>query len=316
MMDNEKLSILKNTIGPYSRQGKDEYYFFCPFCEHHKKKLAVNLNKNAYHCWVCDTRGLDLYQVIRKHGSFNDVQRWRVLTNKVEINGFEDIFKEREEEKEEKIHLPKEFISLANNVPLAGNNAMNYLRKRGVTKADIVRWKIGYCSEGKYRNRIIIPSFGMTGYANFFVARSYNGDWMRYKNPESNRNIIFNELYVDWNRDIILVEGVFDAMRAYDIGSPIPLLGSTLRIESKLFQSLVRNATRVFLALDDNTVSDLRKTSAIAESLMAYGIETCPISTYGYHDVAEMPRGILLERKTQAGVADRDEFLYRRIRSL
>lgn len=311
----EKLKILEEVLGQY-RISKQEHLFLCPYCDHYKKKFSVNIEKNVYKCWVCDTRGNDVYHVIRRHGSFRNIQQWRSLTNKVELNAFENIFAEPEEIKESKLPLPKEFVSLVDNYSFSSRNARSYLRERGVSKADILRWKIGYCPTGDYESRIIIPSFGMSGRANFFIARSYNGDWMRYKNPESNRNIIFNELYVDWGRDIILVEGVFDAMRAYDIGSPIPLLGSTLRIESKLFQSLVRNATRVFLALDDNTVSDLRKASAIAESLMAYGIETCPISTYGYHDVAEMPRGILLERKMQAGVADRDEFLYRRIRSL
>jgi len=236
-----------------------------------------------------------------------------MLTNKVEINGFEGIFKEPEEEKEEKIHLPEEFVSLANDVPLAGNNAMNYLRKRGVTKADIVRWKIGYCPEGKYKNRIIIPSFGMTGYANFFVARSYSGDWMRYKNPEVNRNIVFNELYVDWDKDVILVEGAFDAIRAQSIGTAIPLLGSTLRIESKLFQNLVRHNPRVYLALDKD--ADY-KASRIAQNLMKYGVETYLVNTNGYEDIAEMPRDVLEIRKQRATVMNTDNYLFQRIRSL
>ena len=201
-------------------------------------------------------------------------------------------------------------------MPLAGNNAMNYLRKRGVTKADIVRWKIGYCSEGKYRNRIIIPSFGMTGYANFFVARSYSGDWMRYKNPEVNRNIVFNELYVDWDKDVILVEGAFDAIRAQSVGTAIPLNGSTLRIESKLFQNLVRHDPKVYLALDDNTEMDRKKTSAIAGHLMRYGVETYLISINGYEDVAEMPRDVLEIRKQRATVMSTDNYLFQRIRSL
>ena len=257
----EKLQILKDVLGQY-RVSNQEHLFLCPYCDHHKRKFSVNVEKNVYKCWVCDTRGLDLYQVIRKHGSQGSVQKWRMLTNKVEINSFEDIFREPEEEKEEKVPLPKEFVSLANDVPITARNALNYLRKRGVTKEEIVRWKIGYCRDGEYGNRIIIPSFGMTGYANFFIARSYSGDWMRYKNPNVNRNIIFNELYVDWSRDIILVEGAFDAIRSHCIGTPIPLLGSTLRVESKLFQSLVNRGTTVYLALD----ADASKiTSSIAQ---------------------------------------------------
>ena len=308
----EKLQILTDVLGRYRVSG-DEHLFLCPYCDHHKRKFSVNVDKNVYKCWVCDTRGLDVYQIIRKHGSFSDVQKWRTLTNKVEINGFEDIFKEPEEEREEKIPLPSEFCPLANGVPFAARNAMNYLRKRGVTKEDVVRWKIGYCPEGEYRNRIIIPSFGMTGRANFFVARSYSGDWMRYKNPQVNRNIVFNELYVDWGRDVVLVEGVFDAIRAYSIGTSIPLLGSTLRIESKLFQALVRHDPVVYLALDQDAD---KKAAQIAQNLMKYGVQTYSIDTTGYEDIAEMPRDVLQQRKEQATVMSTNNYLFQRIRSL
>ena len=308
----EKLEILKDVLGRCRVSGH-EHLFLCPYCDHHKRKFSVNVEKNVYKCWVCDTRGLDLYQVIRKHGSHNNIQKWRMLTNKVEINAFEDIFREPEEEKEEKIPLPKEFVSLANDVPITARNALNYLRKRGVTKEDMVRWKIGYCPEGEYANRIIIPSFGMTGYANFFIARSYSGDWMRYKNPNVNRNIIFNELYVDWSRDIILVEGAFDAIRSHCIGTPIPLLGSTLRVESKLFQNLVNRGASVYLALDEDAS---KKASGIAQNLMKYGVQTYSIDTSGYEDVAEMPRDVLENRKQQATVMSADNYLFQRIRSL
>ena len=308
-----KLQILKDVLGRY-RISNQEHLFLCPYCEHHKRKFSVNIEKNVYKCWVCDTRGLDVYQVIRKHGSFEDVREWRVLTNKVELNGFENMFGEPEEVKEEKIPLPEEFITLTDNkLPLSARSATNYLRKRGVTKEDILRWKIGYCRDGEYKNRIIVPSFSMTGDANFFIARSYDGDWMRYKNPQVNRNIIFNELYVDWDKDIILVEGAFDAIRAYTIGTSIPLLGSTLRVESKLFQQIVRHGSKVYLALDNDAE---RKSSSIASNLMKYGVDTYTLDTGGYEDGAEMPRGVLEQRKEQATVMNTNNYLLQRVRSL
>ena len=309
----EKLQILKDVLGQY-RVSNQEHLFFCPYCEHHKRKLSINIEKNKYKCWVCDTRGLDVYQVIRRHGSFENIREWRVLTNKVELTGLENIFAEPEEEKEEEISLPPEFNTLTDaGLPITARSAMNYLNKRGVTKSDILRWKIGYCRDGEYRNRIIVPSFGMSGCANFFVARSYTGDWMRYKNPQVNRNIIFNELYVDWTKDIILVEGIFDAIRAYSIGTSIPLLGSTLRTESKLFQGIVRHGSRVYLALDSDAE---RKSSSIASNLMGYGVDTHTLDTRGYEDVAEMPRDVLQQRKEQATVMNTNNYLLQRVRSL
>lgn len=309
---SEKLQILSGILGRY-RSSNQEYLFLCPFCGHHKKKFSVNIEKNVYKCWVCDTRGTDVYRVVRKYGSFNDVQKWRVLTNKVDISEFDDLFAEPEEVKEEVIDLPPEFRSLANTNTIAAQNALNYLRGRGITKKDILRWKIGFCDGGEYRNRIVVPSFGMTGRANFFAARSYSGDWMRYKNPKINRDIIFNELYVDWDRDLILVEGVFDAIRAYCIGTSIPLMGSTLRVNSKLFQQIVRHDPKVYVALDQDASS---KSSKIVQNLMKYGVEVHTLDTSGYEDVAEMPEDVLRERKDSCEAVNSNNYLYELIRNI
>ena len=38
---------------------------------------------------------------------------------------------------------------------------------------DILKHNIGYCDEGKYSNRIIIPSYDSDGQLNFFVGRDF-----------------------------------------------------------------------------------------------------------------------------------------------
>jgi DNA primase len=86
---------------------------------------------------------------------------------------------------------------------------MNYLPTARITKQDIVWWKMGYCTKGEYEGRIIIPSFDDEGDLSYFVSRSYDKKsfYPKYKNPPASRNIIFNDLFVDWSSDIILVEG-------------------------------------------------------------------------------------------------------------
>ena len=57
---------------------------------------------------------------------------------------------------------------------------------------------------------------------------------MKYLNPPVSKNVVFNELYVDWDEAVVIVEGVFDAITVGQNG--IPILGSSLREESKLFK--------------------------------------------------------------------------------
>ena len=154
---------------------------------------------------------------------------------------------------------------------------------------------------------MVIPSFNENGYANYYVARSYGFEWPKYKNPPASRDIIFNELYVDWEDDIIIVEGVFDAIKA---GNGIPLLGSTLRPTSKLFEAIVRSKQKVFLALDADAADKERK---LANLLISYNIPVYKIDTEGYEDVGDMTKEVFTKRRKEATVIGQDNYLLQRL---
>ena len=127
------------------------------------------------------------------------------------------------------------------------------------------------------------------------MARTFGNDWPKYKNPPAHRDIVFNELWIDWHKPITIVEGVFDAIKAGP--NSIPLLGSTLRENSVLFQEIVKNDPPVYLALDRDAQSKARH---IAQRLMEYGIELYKIDLKGYNDVGEMTREEFSELQRQA----------------
>ena len=116
-----------------------------------------------------------------------------------------------------------------------GKHALKYLKSRGLTKEDILRYNIGYCETGKYRNRIIIPSYDESNELNYFIGRSYLSKTKRkYMNPEAQKEIIiFNEYLVDWTKPIYIVEGAFDSIF---IPNSIPLLGKFM--SDYLFEKL------------------------------------------------------------------------------
>jgi len=304
MNRREATRILNEALG-YYKESNNELLFKCPACDHHKHKLSINLDKNAFKCWVCDYRGRNVRRLVRRFGTYTQLQKWDQVTDRVDIERFADLFMERVVgECEEKVELPPEFLTLTGTKPPAtAQFAHRYLRERGVTNEDIVRWKIGYCFEGQYRNRVIIPSFNDDGDVNYFIARSYNGDSYKYKNPRSSKNIVFNELFVDWDEDLVIVEGVFDAVVA---GNATPILGSTLRSNSRLIQKIVYNDTPVYIALDPDAADKERK---IIETLLRYDVELYKIDVSGYEDVGSMPKAVFEERKQNASFIDRDNYL-------
>ena len=306
MNNNEAIKVLAEVLGSYNKTSKDEYYFKCPACNHHKRKLAVNLDKNAFHCWICDYRGRNVRRLVRRYGSFVQLQTWDQSSDETDIAAFSDLFDTEIVEPEIILTLPAEFKSLANAlVPATGTPALSYLRLRGVTKSDIVKWKVGFCFSGEYKDRIIIPSFNDNGDLNYFIARNYMDNYRKYKNPSASKDIVFNELFVDWDLDLTLVEGVFDAINA---GNSVPILGSTLVADSKLVRKIVLNDTPVYMALDPDAAHKERK---IIQTLLKYDIELYKVDVSGYEDVGTMPKEVFLDRKKNAVFINRDDYLLR-----
>ena len=310
MSEIKKLKILQEVLGDSYREGNSQLLFYCPRCEHHKKKLSVNLEKNLFKCWVCDWSGRDIYRIIRSHGLPEHKTHWRSFGQQTEIINFaEKLFGPPDIPLQEEIKLPKNFVSLVKKkLPTTATIPLNYLESRGINQPDIIKWKIGYCSSGKYGGRVIIPSFGLNGKINYFVARSYDRDWKRYLNPQSSKNIVFNELYLDFDEKLILVEGVFDAIKAGE--NSVPILGSTLTETSRIFQKIVNNDTPIYLALDPDVN---KKTNRLIELFLKYDIELFQIDIKPYKDLAEMPRSVFLERKQRAVFLNSNNYLLSKI---
>jgi len=282
---DKKLKILTEILGrPY--KAREELLFHCPYCKHHKRKFSVNLEKNAFKCWVCDTRGKNIFRVIRRFGEHRHKALWGDLTGEIEFDRLEDLFG-TEEPVKETLELPEGFVSLANkDVPPTGFAARNYLRKRGIHKQDIVWWKMGYCCSGDYEGRIIIPSFDEDGDLNYFISRSYDkAFYPKYKNPPASKNIVFNDLFVDWSSNIILVEGVFDAIIAGR--NSVPILGSTLNEHSLLLRRIVKEDAGVYIALDPDAT---KKELEIIKTLLNFDIEVWKVDIGDNEDVGSMKK--------------------------
>jgi len=314
MSDTKKIIILKEILGDHSLTG-NEYLFYCPKCKHHKKKLSINLTKNAFKCWICDWSGKSVRRLIARYGNYIQQKTWNELSGIVEITEYEKIFQIQDikQETNEDIKLPEEFQSLCNkDIALTSLPARRYLKERGITKENILFWKIGYAVSGEYEGRIIIPSFNLDGKVNYFIARRYdNGGWSRYKNPKNTKDIIFNELYIDWNEDITIVEGVFDAIKAKNA---VPILGSTLREGSRLFFELIKHDPAIYIALDPDAE---KKAEKLINSLLSYGAEIYKIDVPNGKDIGDMSHEQYLELKKNAKlIKNSDFYLMRKIMSL
>ncbi len=160
---------------------------------------------------------------------------------------------------------------------IEAKHALKFLKKRGITQNDIIKYNIGFCKEGKYEYRVIIPSYDSLGKLNYFIARDYKEPSLRkYKNPPASaKDVIGWELYINWDAPIILVEGIFDALTIKR--NVIPLFGKVLH--DKLMKKLVESSVnRIYIALDADARKDALKQ---AEQLMSYGKEVYLVEMEG-----------------------------------
>ena len=253
---NIVISTLSNALGSYSNLRGNELAFYCPFCNHHKQKLQVNTETQKWHCWTCNSGGKKLTSLLKRL----DVDR-KTISIIREIYGDSNYNPQNEDEGTKVfIQLPKEFISLAeepNGFNPEYKHAIHYLNERGITQKEIIKYNIGYCKEGLYSRRVIIPSYNCDGQLNYFVSRSYYPEEkMKYKNPPISKNVICLESQVNWNEPIILCEGVFDAITIKR--NAIPLLGkfpSKLLVE-KIFMSGVSD---IIISLDNDAINEALK---------------------------------------------------------
>ena len=133
-MENKR-KIVTDILGSYRRAG-DEHLYHCPFCKHHKKKMSVNFSINSYKCWVCDSRGKNIYRLVRKFGNYQQRQKYLELEGRLDLSEFDSLFNQMNDvEERQVIELPERFVSLCNKrLPISSRDPLSYLRSRGITK--------------------------------------------------------------------------------------------------------------------------------------------------------------------------------------
>ena len=268
-MINQSLVALTNSVLGFGKQtARGNYAYHCPLCKHHKPKLEVNMSENSkgenpWHCWVCDKKGKKLYQLFKAV----EVPPETMAELKAIVKY---VGPETDVQVETKVTLPKEFKPLTNiqKSNIIGRHALAYIKSRGITEEDILKYGIGYCETGRYANMIIIPSFDERGNINYFTGRSFEKEpSVKYRNPSVSRDIIPFELFINWELPLILCEGPFDAISIKR--NVIPLLGKN--IQTKLMKKIVMSSVeKIYIALD----KDAQKQALdFCEKLMQEGKE-------------------------------------------
>ena len=297
MYNLELVTLLEKVLGKSYQLKNGEHAYFCNFCNHHKKKLQVNVETQKWHCWTCNAGGHKISQLLRKLGAPKTLIK--------EALQLVDEYVSYEQDKTETIHnvsLPNEYkpLWIPTDDPIY-KNAIYYLKTRRINAIEILRYSIGYCDRGPYSNRIIIPSYDEDGKLNYFIARDmFPNSKFKYKNPPMSKDTVAFELFINYDLPLIFCEGVFDAISIRK--NAVPLLGK-FPSKSLVMKLVKKKVKKIYIALDNDARKDAIK---LTQFLMDSGIETYLLemkekdpSELGFTDFWD-----LVDRTTQTRFSD------------
>ena len=270
----DKLAYVHNNPEIYFTQKAKNGGYICPVCGNGSGKdgTGVKLIKGQrfrYKCFKCGTSG----DVINFYAAEWHISNAEALRQVFILYGVEERHHEplRASEGQNKIAQTTEKIvedlQLANliveDIEMATENLnqTNYFEKRGISKAVATRYSCGFLKNWTHpkkrgdknvvpSDRVIIPTS-----AESYVARAVDEDNRIPKMKAGASNIFNIEVVRKSEKNVVVVEGEFDALSIIEAGNDAIALGSTTNVDkflNWLQENEIRPKKTLIIDLDDD----------------------------------------------------------------
>lgn len=164
--NNDLVSVISKYVN--LKQSGNTYWGCCPF--HHEKtpSFAVNSLEQYYHCFGCGKSG-DVIKFIEEMESIDFIDAVKLLADNAhmdlpEVMLDENIYKKKKE-KEEVLNALKEANNYYQSNLEQSENAVNYIKKRGISGDVVKKFELGYSKDFsslvKYLNDKKISNYTM-----------------------------------------------------------------------------------------------------------------------------------------------------------
>lgn len=197
----------------------DEVLGLCPYHNDSKPSFWVNLKKQVFYCFGCHAKG--------RLGNTKEANQF------LRFDSYQMLYERLHEVQHKKaIDMPSDF-TVINHMTNLNQDYWRYLVNVRKLKLEVIRkYGVGYCWDGDYQGRVIIPlQIGFVGRSVFpeNLMRITTGRDEKYLYPIGfpKSDVLFN--YRRRMKDVVLVEGVFDALNLIGMGyNAVSILGSII----------------------------------------------------------------------------------------
>lgn len=262
------------SVQPGAQRSGGNLIVTCPLCEKDKLWVLVvdrdDMRSPAWQCFLCDDRGRTALSLVRR---LEDCDTFRALELIQKYQkGNEPIIDLRRLVEDrlvgdvevwstegERVPLPDEFVRVASDAKRS--DLPPYFAKRGIGPKKAHRWGLGWCEEGYFADRLVVPVTS-AGEVVFFVAR-----YMKTVPPKGVKKTLYpkgakpGRCLFNYDRAktcerIRIVEGVLDAIH---VGrSAVATFGTTLS-QYQLELLMRTNAREITIMWDRDAIDKARE---------------------------------------------------------
>lgn len=267
--------LVKNTLEQAGLEPEDKgtyYKFTCPTCGHRE---AYNYKESPL--LICSRRDKcgfseDVFNYIKEEGLFKK----DIVSEIGQDNYREEVIKVGGD-----LELPEGLTFFReNDSGLMAKKAIKYLKGRGLAEDTIYKMGYIYNPGGKFGFSIFIP-FYEDGELVYFIARTLEGNALRYNNPKGvdGRNFVYNYDEIDYRGDVFIFEGVFDAI-SLEHQTGTAMLTSSLSKEQA--SKILERAPKNIIFVPDNDEAGKSSLYKNINTIMFYRPPSLDIDIYIY----------------------------------
>lgn len=195
----------------------DEVLLCCPFCTGQsdtsgsRMVFGLNLENGKAHCFRCDWKSDNVVYTARSLCAAWDIDfGWRLRLSAAESDvgppGGGKV-----EPEAVPAGLPDEYELFGDLSDEVERAAFRFLKRRGITRAEINEYQIGYAAAGRFGWRILFPVIGEDGVIYGCAARDFGGqDDKKYRNTEGIK-LLYNAQHRA--ATAVVVEGPVDTVK-------------------------------------------------------------------------------------------------------
>lgn len=225
-----------------------DFMVFCPYHNNYRTPSAeINKTSGIFFCFSCQETAtlIDLVMHLSQRTYFESI---RFIKSKEKETNIETFINKQLIQEPEYVEYDINIVKTLNSKALDSNRAIEYLKKRLITKDSVVKFNIGYSEK---QDMVTVPVHAPDGICVGFVGRSIEGKEFKNTPRLPKSKTLFNLHRIKTANYVYVVESSFDAIRLDQVNIPaVATLGAN--VSNKQIELLQKYFNSIFVIADND----------------------------------------------------------------